>query len=628
MPFDPDAYLAEMEGPAAAPKPSFDPDAYLAEMEQPAPKEERGVWDRLLAADERGRKRSKAEGLTGAEGAAKGIATGLLNPFAAISRGLRSAGNVADEVATEFLGPQDVGRTALDALRGSESGATLGLSDELTGAAGAGLRKLSGEQTKLSDLVTGQDKSLAGLYRTERDKERAGQFEARERSPWAYGGGEVVGGMSLPMPAAKGATLLAKLGKGALTGAGAGAAYGFGQSGADLTRGEVGQALLDTGTGAALGGVGGAVGTAVGEGLSKVAPVPKAVLKYAKDKLDDFAAKRALKAAGYIGKDIKPLARRNPAELVRRGKELLDSGVIGFGDDAAAIEAKLDPAVGEAGERIGQLLQSADDTGAKFKTGEWVERARRELLDPVQNDPAKAAKAKWLASKLDEYAQKGDVPFSEANRWKTNLQSEINYGNRMNDASPDPQEFWKGLAGTMTSEIDSQLGREGGEAFQQTFQKAKGKYGALVDALDKSRQGIGRDEGNQFLSGGDKLIGTGIGSSSLTASMMAGDPWLMAGSAVLGGASMLGSKVLRERGASSSAVVANKLAGGLDRMVKARPEIFGRFAPVLQQAAARGPQILAATNFVLAQKVPGYRELMQKMAEGKEPEQFEPQAAR
>lgn len=238
-----------------------------------APAPERGLFDRLGGVNDRVRQRMAAEGADpqSATGFAKNVVTGWLNPFAGAARGIRGGVMAADELATEFLGPQQVGQTVLDATKGIESGASLGLNDEAQGAVAAFVRKMMGEKTGLNDLVTGKDRSFGGLYRSERDEERGQQHEAQERSPWAYGGGELAGGLSVPLPASKGATVMGRVGKSALTGLGLGAALGFGNSDADLTQGEVGQAALDTGLGAVAGGVGGALGQGVAEGVGKLA---------------------------------------------------------------------------------------------------------------------------------------------------------------------------------------------------------------------------------------------------------------------------------------------------------------------------------------------------------------------
>jgi hypothetical protein len=48
------------------------------------------------------------------------------------------------------------------------------------------------------------------------------------------------------------------------------------------------------------------------------------------------------------------------------------------------------------------------------------------------------------------------------------------------------------------------------------------------------------------------------------------------------------------------------------------PQVFGRYASVMQDAASRGPQAVAATHFILEQREPEYRETLRKLAEDPE----------
>ncbi len=129
-------------------------------------------------------------------------------------------------------------------LKGAQIGTTVGFSDELAGAAGALGGKFGGDERPIGDI-----------YREARDDERSRIAQAREESPRQVMLGELAGGaLALPFTG---------------TGVGAagrvGAAAGLGGSEADLTQGDnLGQAIEDTGRGAAL-------GTGLGV-VSKLAP--------------------------------------------------------------------------------------------------------------------------------------------------------------------------------------------------------------------------------------------------------------------------------------------------------------------------------------------------------------------
>lgn len=52
----------------------------------------------------------------------------------------------------------------------------------------------------------------------------------------------------------------------------------------------------------------------------------------------------------------------------------------------------------------------------------------------------------------------------------------------------------------------------------------------------------------------------------------------------------------------------SNLGSNLSETLKESPEVFGKYAPILQQAAQRGGHALAVTNYLLQQKEPDYRE--------------------
>jgi len=152
-------------------------------------------------------------------------------------------------------------------VRGALQGVTLGLSDEIYGA-GRGA------------LSWAQGKGYSDEYNTAVKEARAGNKRAASQQPWAYYGGEVAGGVALPLGGARVAARLpeaaagvgrtlgfgqlsASAGKGlgartvagAREGAAYGAAYGFGQG-----EGGVENRMLSSASGAL---VGGSVGAAV-----------------------------------------------------------------------------------------------------------------------------------------------------------------------------------------------------------------------------------------------------------------------------------------------------------------------------------------------------------------------------
>lgn len=116
------------------------------------------------------------------------------------------------------------------ALTGLQSGATLGFSDEVAGLSGALGGKSGGDQRPFWDI-----------YRDARDQERQRQIKAKTTNPASYAAGNA-GSMALAGPLASASSFPAIAAIGGLS--------GLGNSDADLTKGEYGQAALDAGKGA------------------------------------------------------------------------------------------------------------------------------------------------------------------------------------------------------------------------------------------------------------------------------------------------------------------------------------------------------------------------------------------
>jgi len=286
------------------------------------------------------------------------------------------------------------------ALGGAVQGATLGFSDELTGLG-----------TAAAGTLTGQPGSFLERYRAARDENRAGLAKAKEEHPWAYGAGEVAGGLAttplLPGGAAAAGTKVgAKAAALAAAKAGAigGAAQGLGTSNAELTTGDLGQArqaASDAAKGALFGGVAGGV------------------LGFAGGKLVEKAEKNA---AGWVVKDIsgevkgastatarKQLAddAQSAAKLVMTDKELnaaIEHARHGGVDELqhaqdvirqrlAGVGGKLDPRWAEvdkllpdkgikSGDLVSHLMGRIEDLRA---TGHTTDAAEADALQGIVN---------------------------------------------------------------------------------------------------------------------------------------------------------------------------------------------------------------------------------------------------
>src|SRR5690606_17511181 len=127
------------------------------------------------------------------------------------------------------------------------------------------------------------------------------------------------------------------------------------------------------------------------------------------------------------------------------------------------IGERLQASADKYGEAIGRVLEAADTVGAKFDMDAFVQRARRELLQPMlvngQPDPALARVVESLDNLLQQYEGLGNVSFSTANQLKSNLQKLVNWGNQFNESRANlSNEMLIDLQHALLNEIDDQLG--------------------------------------------------------------------------------------------------------------------------------------------------------------------------
>lgn len=160
------------------------------------------------------------------------------------------------------------------AARGALQGATASFGDELAAGIDTLVSKVPGVRT-VANAIAG-DNAGGGLpltnpdltYAERRDAYRTKNAQAQGAHPVAYGAGEVGGALATSLipgvAPARGAGLAAQAGRAAVQGG----VSALGASEADLTKGEFGQAAIDTGVGTVVGGATGAFLGKVGRYLT------------------------------------------------------------------------------------------------------------------------------------------------------------------------------------------------------------------------------------------------------------------------------------------------------------------------------------------------------------------------
>lgn len=329
-----------------------------------------------------------------------------------------------------------------DFLRMIPQGASFGFADELVGGAKAAYDVATGP-TKLEQFMD--------AYRKRRDEERARYKEIEERSPTASLLGNVAGGI-LPALATAGtsagvqaATAGGRILNAARTGALAGGATGLGASEADLTKGEIKEALGDVAAGATMGGV---VGGGIQGGLEAAKGVAKGVKAVGK-KLKDLQTVQTFEEARTLGKEGTDI-------VFKSGKEEVDKQIKGFADKLANKTFENFDEVSKEYGKLTEMLQNSDNTvdvadtvkklkalsdklanhedrtyrafGNKLKLQllDYIEGRAKTIEDYTQYTPAKQKAIKSVQQKLEDEAAKAKASAAALGQdLKTNITESV-----------------------------------------------------------------------------------------------------------------------------------------------------------------------------------------------------------
>lgn len=499
---------------------------------------------------------------------------------------------------------------------------TFGLGDEIGAGIQAGLGLLHG------DTNVGQN------YREALADNRRILHAANEQHPYASAAGGLTGGVlntiatspvalaklgavgkgaSSLLNASKSATVLGRLGQAAKVGATTGALYGLGSNENDLTSGKL-EDYLGAAKDTALGGAGGA---AIGSTLQGAGELVKGAYggitnALSEESLRNTAREQALKAAGYIQKDLNKLSQAQQDSIA---DTLLQQGIIKAGQKPDAVLPGARQLKATAGQAIGNVLGDADKaaeagTAPPFRVGEMTDKLRANLLSKL-DDPALKSQRSSLEDLISGYEAlpTTETGFTSANKLKTNLAKTIS---KFQDA-PAAQEWKVAAQGLMDDEIERQLEASRGPSALDALKDAKTQYGAAKETIKAASGAAKRMAGNSKIGLRDTITGAAVGGPAAASQLMHGNLVGAALSGAGGLATAYGAKLAREHGSSIAAVVADKLANGAAERAAAKigraasPQWIRGIQQTLANAAQRGPAAEAVTHYLLAQTDPMYQ---------------------
>ena len=447
----------------------------------------------------------------------------------------------------------------------------IGFADEMSALGSTAMNAITGMSGPL-DGKGGTVQDLVDEYHQKRDEMRGILDKIQKSNPKTYMAARLASGVATGGMGAAPETLGQAVGQGvALGGAG-----GLGESNADLTNGEYKKAAIDTAKGAAFGGGAGAIGYGIGKTISSLANGEAAKA------LKSSAEKNAVKATGATGKQISNFDDN-------AGRELLDRGIVKFGDAPKNIAKKADKAVSDAEQGIESTLKSLDEKGVTVNTEDVIGNLNAKIAE-LKKDPSQADIVRKLQTMVDDIKSTGEPNplISAAENTKRGY-------NRMAKNWQDPEKGQAGKAAYRAyRDAVEQAAESSDPAISQTFKDAKKTYG-LMSPIQEAAERRASTLQQSPLGGLGDISAAGAGA--------------LKGGLVGAALAPVARRIISPRMASSIAVTEDAIANALQKM----PDAFGKYAPMLQEAANRGAKAFAETNALL-KKDPKYLEIIGQFA--------------
>lgn len=314
------------------------------------------------------------------------------------------------------------------------------------------------------------------------------------------------------------------------------------------------------------------------------------------------------------------------------GRELLDSGLIKGGESLEQIAPRVAQAREEAGSAIGRLLEGADEAGLQGpKVTEVIDRVRKEVMprlhtmgetnqgvidsvERVLNDFRRYGGVQEVGARLPETAAEiaareaqiatnydARVGFKQLQSFRSQLDDIIKWNSSPLAPINEKTEAFKAIRGAIESALvdaGEAAAKERGASFAKEYAAAKLRYRRLAVADKAASDALERASANQALSLTDKIAGVG---ASATALATHGPLGLLAGPVA-----SYGSKLIRERGNSTAAVLFDKASafGAVERQVRRVDADIDNAVAKFFGKKAEAPQLKAPAGTVAPKEAP------------------------
>lgn len=448
--------------------------------------------------------------------------------------------------------------------------------------------------------IEGGIRSLVGpeTYLQEREAVSERMRQGEKEAPAYATAGKVAGvGAGLLIPggvATQAATKLGALGRAAGTGAAMGLIADPGDVQGEVTPLQLEQRGKQALSGAALGGLLGAGGQAVGKMVSKMAtPQQKAA-----GLLREAAGRKAFKAVGPYKRDVTKAGEK----MGSIGKTLLDEKVVKV---LPASYEKLAKRATDAFEKVGRKYGNVIDDIAK-KSNVNVDRsavAQKAMKDLMADSdiPGIARQNQRVQLLLDQFGSKPPMNILEAQKLRKSLKGQINWDRLPGADIPINEQVYRKIyfeLGNTIEDAAKKGAEQAGADLAQQYLKLRGDYHNLRRAAEIASKRAGGEFANRFASLSDYQAGqTGAMMGTARALAMGASPERMLTEAVVGGViGALTNKGFRRFANQAQAQGALRAANMLDRS----SALQQKFAKSLEKIAKENPEKMVQAMYRLS----------------------------